>query len=133
MVGSGAAEDPRRPPGVPRTAHYVDRIEDGTWFDCFVDSKRDVDICKAWDDSGRVIADGPFRLEDEDRAATASELHPSLVLSTGGKAYMIYLFGKDGIFGRALVRVDSRNRRIGVPSVTSGRSSIKGTREGSHR
>src|SRR5579884_1262648 len=97
-VVNGFTEAPPRPPSVPRSAHYVDRIEDGTWFDCSVDTRRNVDLCKAWDDRGVLIADGAFRLEDEDRAATTAELHPSLVLSSGGKAYMIYLFGKQGVF-----------------------------------
>jgi hypothetical protein len=92
-----------RPPSVTRRARYVSRIEDGTWFDCSVDSKRDVDVCKAWDSYGRALADGDFRLECQERAATASELRPSSVVSGGGRAYMIYLFGTQGAQSRALV------------------------------
>lgn len=98
-----------RPSAVPSSAHYVSSIEDGVWFDCFVEPRRNVDTCKAWDFGGRLLADGDFRLEGEDRAANSAELRPSAVISSGGHAYMIYLFGKDGAYSRVLVPVDDRH------------------------
>lgn len=44
-----------------------------------MDARRNVDVCWAWDTEGRPIGHGDFRLEDEDRPATASELHPSMI------------------------------------------------------
>src|SRR5882672_4171905 len=70
-----------RPRPVTASAHYVSMIEEGTWFDCSVDSKRNVDTCKAWAPDGRLIASGDFRLEGEDRAATRIELKPTLARS----------------------------------------------------
>lgn len=94
-----------RPKGVPRSARYVSLLEDGTWFDCSVDARRDLDVCKAWTQDGKLIADGEFRLEGEGRAASKSELRPSRVLTTNGRAYMIYLFGDHGAFSKVLVPV----------------------------
>jgi hypothetical protein len=83
-----------RPQGVPRTAHYVSLVETGTWFDCSVDHALDVDWCTAWDFTGKLIAKGAFQLEDEHRAATESELYPSLVEASEGNVHGIYLFRK---------------------------------------
>jgi hypothetical protein len=119
LYGLGVAFDfwqPRRPPGVSTGAHYVSRIEDGTWFECSVDSKRDVDVCKAWDMNGQLIAAGDFRVECENRAAIQSELRPSSVLSTGGRAYLIYLFGDKGPESKSLVPV-SRDGKTECPTV----------------
>lgn len=108
-----------RPAGVSKSAHFVSTFEDGTWFDCSVDTPRNVDICRAWDEGGRLIANGDFRLEDEDRAATPSELHPSMILANNGKAYMIYLYGPyNKLQGKVLLPVVN-GRRIGVPIVTT--------------
>jgi len=109
-----------RPAGVPRSAHYVSTSKDSAWFDCWVDAPRNVDVCRAWDEEGRHIASGDFRLEDENRAATASELRPSEVKIDGdGRAYMIYLYGPyNQIQGRILLPVIN-GRRIGVPIVTT--------------
>src|SRR5258708_584013 len=70
-----------RPSTVSRAAQHVTTLKQATWFDCHVDETRNVDVCRAWDNKGRLIADGDFRLEDEDRAATASELHPSYIIA----------------------------------------------------
>jgi hypothetical protein len=98
-----------RPAGVAASAHYVSQVEDGTWFDCTVDDHRNVDHCQAWDYSGRLIAQGDFRLEGEDRAASKAELRPSSVASSGGHAYAIYLFGKAGARSKTLVPIDARH------------------------
>ena len=83
-------------------------IEEGTWFDCSVDSARNVDICKAWAPDGRLIASGDFRLVGEDRAATPVELRPALARSGAGRAY-IHLNGMDGAFSKTLVQIDDRH------------------------
>jgi hypothetical protein len=106
-----------KPPGVSSAARYVSWIEDGTWFDCTVDSKRNVNPCKAWDSNGRLLADGDFRLECQGRAATNAELRPASVSSGGGHAYAIYLFGKAGGRSRTLVPVDSAQQNP-CPQVT---------------
>jgi len=102
---------PLRPAGVSPSARYVSLIEDGTWFDCTVDSQRNVNVCRAWNTSGKLVADGQFRLEGDGRAAIGSELRPSRVLGTDGKAYMIYLFGEHGALSRALVPVPQIGNR----------------------
>jgi hypothetical protein len=103
-----------RPPGVSAAARYVSDVEGGTWFDCSVDTKRNVDVCSAWDPDGRALGGGDFRLECEGRAATKSELKPSSVISSDGQSYMIYLYGKDGAESRTLVSV-TRDGKGGCP------------------
>ncbi len=100
----------RRPPGVSPSAQYVSLVEEGTWFDCSVDSARNVDVCKAWNSDGQLIADGDFRLEGENRAATKSELHPTHVARGDGHVWMIYLNGKEGTFSKTLVPVTDSSR-----------------------
>jgi hypothetical protein len=106
-----------KPPGISSAAHYVSWIEDGTWFDCAVDLKRNVNTCKAWDSDGRLQADGDFRLECQGRAATNAELRPSSVSSSGGRGFAIYLFGKDGARSQTLVPV-TNGRQNPCPKVT---------------
>jgi hypothetical protein len=106
-----------RPRGVSRKAHYVSRIEDGTWFDCKLDSKRDMNVCKAWDADGKLLADGDFRLECQGRAATVPELRPSSVISSHNHGYMIYLFGAKGSQSAILVPVTSIDQNP-CPQVT---------------
>jgi len=113
-----------RPPGVSLVARYVSWLEDGTWFDCAVDSRRNVDTCKAWDSDGRLLAAGDFRLECQGRAATKAELHPSSVSSSGGRVYAIYLFGKDGARSRTLLPITSEQQNpCPQATVTYGPSS----------
>jgi hypothetical protein len=101
-----------RPANVTPRAHYVFVWEDAAWFDCSVDARRNVNVCKAWSDDGRLVASGDFRLKDENRAATSDELHPSALGPTNefGGSDTIYLFGPDKLIeGKELVRVpDSR-------------------------
>ena len=68
-----------RPAGVSSRARYVDAFKSAAWFDCSVNPVRDVDVCRAWDPDGRLIAFGSYRLDGKNRAATARELHPSRV------------------------------------------------------
>lgn len=101
--------DPLTRPGeVSASAKYVFIWESSAWFDCSTDAKRDVNVCRAWDSYGRLIATGDFRLEDEKRAASPGELHPSCIGATNaeGLSDEIYLFGPHGlILGRKLVRI----------------------------
>jgi hypothetical protein len=97
-----------RPHGVPPGAKHVFIWESAAWFDCSVDSKRDVDVCRAWDAWGRLVASGDFRLEGENRAATPGELRPSTPGRTNrsGLSGEIYLFGPNGLIeGKKLIRV----------------------------
>lgn len=106
-VAFGIWQPLSRPSDVSSAARYVSWIEDGTWFDCAVDSKRNVNSCKAWDSSGQLLADGDFRVECQGRAATKAELRPSFVSSSGGHGYAIYLYGKEGARSLALLPVTS--------------------------
>jgi len=108
-----------RPPGVPTDAHLVSLIENGTWFQYSIDSSRDANKVKAWDLQGRLLADGYFRLEGENRAATNSELHPSIVQFRHdvNRTDYIYLFKRHGLmggqdpFGKILVPIDDYTKR----------------------
>ena len=104
-----------RPAGVSGNARYVLIFgKSAEWFSCQVDEKRDVDVCSAWDDRGRLVASGDFRLRGENRAATREELQPSIVGpgDSSGRSDVIYLFGPDRlILGKELVRVGSRSER----------------------
>lgn len=118
-VSLGILQPLGRPHGVPASARYVSTFKQETWFDCRVDLPRNVDVCRAWDVNGKLMVDGDFRLEDEERAATAAELRPSQVISATGHVYMIYLYGNDNrVLGRVLVPVVD-GRRIGIPQVTT--------------
>jgi hypothetical protein len=97
-----------RPAGVSATAQYVFTWESATWFDCSIDARRDVNVCKAWSSDGRLVAAGDFRLRDENRAARKYELRPSVTgpSDASGRSDVIYLFGPRGkIEGKELVRV----------------------------
>jgi hypothetical protein len=88
-------------------------IRGWNWFQCAVDLERNVDVIKVWDSTGRMLADGEFQLEGVGRAATQSELHPSLILFDykQNRIDMIYLFkehhwwGDWGLFGKTLVPI----------------------------
>lgn len=95
-------------------ARYVDTFKSAAWFDGVLDRTKDVDVCRAWDQDGNLIAFGNYRLEGENRAATESELRPSSVHSypTHPNLAWIYLFGDHGIIeGKTLVPVND----AGVP------------------
>lgn len=111
-VRFGLLQPLTRPGTVSTSARYVSLIEIGTWFDCYVDSKKDVDVCKAWDSDGRLLADGEFRLEGENRAATRSELRPSRVNGGVGRIKYIELEGDQGPFSKVLVPVGTPPPRI---------------------
>ena len=68
-----------RPTTVSAGAKYVSIIKNGTWFDCSIDSRRNVNVCTAWDYKGRLLITGDFRLKGQNRAATKDELYPSAI------------------------------------------------------
>ena len=108
-----------RPSSVPSDAKLVSLIETGTWFQYSFDPIHNANKVKAWDLNGRLLADGYFRLEEENRPATDLELNPSVVQFRYdvGKTDYIYLFkhqstwgGKEP-FGKILVPIDEYSRR----------------------
>ena len=107
-VGFGLWQPLTRPVGVSARARYISTMKTEAWFDCSVDNKRNVDTCRAWDDSGNLIAFGNYRLDGENRAATARELRPSAVASYPGHPNLawIYLFKDNNVNGRTLVPVN---------------------------
>ena len=109
-IAFGVWQPLRRPHGVSPAAHYVSWIEGGAWFECSADMRRNLDFCKAWDEDGRALGSGAFRLECEDRAVSRDQLRPSGAISGGGNLYMIYLFGDRGPDTMTLVPVDSAGR-----------------------
>lgn len=104
-----------RPIGVSARARYVDTFKSASWFDCSIERTKDVNVCRAWDSDGNLIAFGNYRLDGENRAATARELRPSTVLPYPGHPNLawIYLFGNDGsVMGRALVPVNDAGQPL---------------------
>jgi hypothetical protein len=103
-----------RPSSVSEGARYVATFKSAAWFDCVLDRAKDVDVCRAWDEEGNLIAFGNYRLDGENRAATEGELHPSSVHSYPAHPNLawIHLSGDHGITeGRTLVPVNE----VGIP------------------
>ena len=103
-----------RPAGVSEHARFISTLKDQEWFDCSVDAMRDVNPCRAWDDKGNLIAFGNYRLEKENRAATAVELKPSVVHRYPGHPDLawIYLFDEKSGFGKTLVPVNEQGKPL---------------------
>lgn len=97
-----------RPIGVSSRARYIPTMKTEAWFDCSVDHIRNVDTCRAWDETGNLIAFGAYRLDGENRAATANELRPSMVHTYPGHPNLawIYLFKGNNVLGKTLVPVN---------------------------
>jgi len=109
QLGVGVFWQPfTRARGVSRQARYVSTLKSSAWFDCSVDRTKDVDVCRAWDDAGHLIAYGKYRLDGEGRAATIKELRPSMVQVYPSRPELswINLFGDKGIFSKTLVPVN---------------------------
>jgi len=106
-VGLGFWQPLTRPAGVSTRARYVATTDDSAWIDCSFDAGKDVDVCRAWDDAGRLIAYGRYRLDGERRAAGPAELHPSEVAIYPGRPELawIYLEGAGGTRDKTLVPV----------------------------
>jgi hypothetical protein len=114
-VGFGLWQPLSHPSGVSRSARYVGAFKTAGWFDCSVDSAAHVDICKAWDTDGKLIAFGRYRLDGEDRAATQHELRPSMVQLYPGHPDLawIYLFDDHRtIMGKTLIPVDEAGKPL---------------------
>jgi hypothetical protein len=89
-------------------------MKDSAWFDCSFDLGRDVDVCRAWDDAGHLIAYGRYRLAGERRAAKPTELRPAVVAIYPGRPELawIYLEGAGGTRGKTLVPVNDAGEPI---------------------
>jgi len=103
-----------RPRGVSARARYFSTMKTAEWFDCSVDAVHDVDVCSAWDDSGRLIARGRYRLDGENRAAKGAELRPERVQLYPGRPDLAWidLYGKDPFPSKILVPVDQAGRPL---------------------
>lgn len=85
-----------RPQGVSAGARYVPTLKSKTWFECSVDRLKDVDICRAWDGDGQLIAFGRYRLDEEKRSAKARELRPYYVQIYPGHPNLAWITLFDG-------------------------------------
>lgn len=104
-----------RPTSVPSRARYVDTFKGAAWFDCSTDRIKNVNICQAWDTDGNLIAFGNYRLDGENRAATALELRPSQVHLYPGHPNLAWidLFGDHHNFeGKTLVPVNDAGKPL---------------------
>ena len=104
-----------RPVGVSSRAHYVDAFKTAAWFDCSVNTVKNVDVCRAWDRNGKLIAFGNYRLDGEGRAATMRELRPSMVQAYPDHPNLawIYLFDDSRtIAAKTLVPVDEAGKPL---------------------
>jgi hypothetical protein len=114
-VSLGLWQPLTRPSDVSAQARYVDTFKDAAWFDCSIERSKDVNICRAWDAYGSLIAFGNYRLDGENRAATVPELRPSQVHRYPGHPNLawIYLFGDHGsVVGRTLVPVNEAGKPL---------------------
>ena len=104
-----------RPRDVPKRAHYVDAFKSAAWFDCAVDSRRNVNVCEAWDEKGRLIASGDYRLDGENRAARGVELRPWKIHrgpDANPKLAWIDLFGSKSASSLTLVPINSAGQPL---------------------
>ena len=73
--GPHSLEPRTRPPGVPNDAVWAGGADGGAYVRCTVDKGRDVNLCTVWNDNtGYSSGLGSYRLKQENRAATLSEL-----------------------------------------------------------
>jgi hypothetical protein len=109
-VSLGVWQPLTRPIGVSARARYVPMFKSAAWFDCSLERSRNIDVCRAWDEDGNLIALGNYRLDGENRAATESELRPSQVQRYPNHPDLawIYLLGDHGnTTGKILVPVNA--------------------------
>lgn len=85
------------------------RIEIAAWIDCSLDRAGDVDVCRAWDPVGHLIAHGRHRLDGQNRAATPSELHPSNVQRNLSRSELSWI---DLYGGKTLVPVNDASEPL---------------------
>lgn len=71
-----ASLEPRnRPIGVPSTAVWAGGADGGCYVQCSIDKERNVNHCNVWNDfTGELATSGDFRLIDQNRPASQSEL-----------------------------------------------------------
>jgi hypothetical protein len=115
-----------RPAGVSSRARYTSDLTRGWWIDCSVDDSHDVDVCKAWDDNGKLVAFGNYRLDEKNRAATEEELRPSVVHPgppDRPALAWIYLYKGHETRGRLLVPVNAAGQPLERFEVTFGSDS----------
>ena len=63
------------PKGVPNEAVWAGGPDGGSFVFCDVDSRKEVNHCKVWNDfNGQLVESGEYRLLKEGRAANTSEL-----------------------------------------------------------
>ena len=81
----------------------------GYWYpariagaDCRLDTAAKADICRVWAQSGDLISDGSFRLDDSNRAAINDELRLTRVIFDGSRIYLICLADCTGKCARYL-------------------------------
>jgi len=87
--GPASLEPRKRPSGVPNTAVWAGGADGGCYVQCSVDTERNVNRCKVWNDfTGELEVSGDYRLVNEDRAAKETELK-----FTGAVNEFIYLAG----------------------------------------
>ena len=104
-----------RPRGVSQLAHHVDAFKSAGWFECAVDLERNVNVCRAWDEDGRMIAFGDYRVDGENRAATEHELRPwNVHRGPNGNPNLawIHLFGSKGGSSLTLVPVNDAGQPL---------------------
>ena len=71
----GRVSPPARPEGVPAEAVWAGGPDGGSFVLCDVDSVKDVNNCKVWNDfTGQLKESGEYRLLREGRAASSAEL-----------------------------------------------------------
>ena len=102
-----------RPLAVPRRATHVNAFKSAAWFDCGVDSHRNVDVCRAWDEQGHLIAFGNYRIDGQDRAANNEELRPwSVRPGPNHNPRLAWIHRSDGGSPLTLVPVDHAGRPL---------------------
>jgi hypothetical protein len=114
-IAFGVWQPLSRPVGVSAKARYVETLKSAGWFECSVDRLKDVNVCRAWDRDGKLVAFGNYRLDGENRAATLIELRPSTVESYPDHPNLawIYLFdAHNTIMGRTLVPVNEAGQPL---------------------
>ncbi len=113
-VALGFWQPIRRPPSVSTHARYIPAAKSAAWFDCSFGVVTNVDVCRAWDEQGRLVAHGKYRLDGENRAATERELRPSTVIPVPGHPELswIWLFGSKGTFSKVLVPVNEAGQPL---------------------
>ena len=108
-VSFGLWQPLSRPVGVSAGARYLETLKNAGWFDCSVDQIKDVNVCRAWDRDGKLMAFGNYRLDGENRAARAVELRFERVESYPDHPSLAWIYLSDG---RTLVPVNDTGQPL---------------------